>query len=74
MAMLISAGAAILAAGLWLWSALVRVPDLPETALSGPNSVTGIMRRQSRLSAAAALFAAISALAQAYALLKGLTP
>jgi len=69
--LVISAGAAVLAASFWLWSALVRVPDLSDTALSGPNSVTGIIKRQSRLSAIAAVFAAISALAQAYALLKG---
>jgi hypothetical protein len=71
MVMFISAGAAVLAAGFWLWSALIHVPDLMQTALSGPDSITGIIKKQSRLSAAAAVFAAISALAQAYALVKG---
>lgn len=71
MVLFISAGAAVLAAVFWLWSALIHVPDLMQTALSGPGSITAIMRKQSRLSAVAAAFAAISALAQAYLLLNG---
>jgi hypothetical protein len=56
---------AALAAIFWLISALVPVPDMMQTALSGPNSVTGIIKRQSKWSALAAIFAATSALAQA---------
>jgi len=60
----INIAAAAFAALFWLLSALVRVPDLLETKLSGEGSVTGIMRKQSALSAIAAVFAAISVAAQ----------
>lgn len=63
---LLSAIAAILAAGFWLWSALMHIPDMAEMKLSGPGSPTGYMKKQSRLSAIAAAFAAVSALAQAW--------
>lgn len=56
--------AAIGAAGFWAWSALIKIPDLMDTKLSGKGSITAIMQRQSSLSAIAAIFAAISAIAQ----------
>ena len=56
----INVGAAALAALLWLASALVKIPDLIETSMSGPGSITDIIRKQSYLSAAAAFFTAIS--------------
>jgi hypothetical protein len=56
-----SAGAGIF----WLWSSLVKIPDLMQTTLHGPGSITDILRRQSRLSAIAASCAAVAALAQA---------
>ena len=61
----VNVGGAIFAALFWLISALVRVPDFLGLPLTGSNSVTGIMSRQSRWSAAAAICAAASALAQA---------
>jgi hypothetical protein len=61
----VSAGAALLAAGFWLWSALVFIPDTLEMQLSGPKSPSGYMKQQSRLSAIAAGFAAVSAIAMA---------
>ena len=57
----------LVAAGFWLWSALVRVPDYVETTVNEPGSIPWIIKRQSRLSAAAAIFTAISVLAQAAA-------
>lgn len=61
----VGAVTAILAATFWATSALARVPDLMDTKLSGKGSITDIMRRQSALSAIAAMFAGPSALAQA---------
>jgi len=58
------------AAGFWLWSASIYVPDFLQTKFKGPNSITGIMKLQSRLSAIAALCAGVSALAQAFATYK----
>lgn len=55
----------LVAAGFWLWSALVRVPDYVETTVNEPGSIPWIIKRQSRLSAVAAVFTAISVLAQA---------
>ncbi|MFZ2445850.1 MAG: hypothetical protein WAW37_05795 [Syntrophobacteraceae bacterium] len=55
----------LLAAVCWLWSALVRVPDYVETMANQPGSILWVIRRQSRLSAVAAIFTAISILAQA---------
>ncbi len=53
------------AAIFWARSAFVRVPHLPETALSdGAKSVSGIMQKQSRLNANAAGCAAASVVAQ----------
>jgi hypothetical protein len=52
------------AAAFWLWSALIHVPDILETSLSGPDSLTSIIRRQARLSAVAAFCAAVSIVAQ----------
>lgn len=66
----ISVAAALLAAGLWLWSALVQIPLLSV----GWGGVTiadhpfyRAMRKTARLNAAAAICAFVSALAQAYA-------
>jgi hypothetical protein len=55
---------ALIAAGLWFWSAAGRIPDLLDTPMSGEGSITDLMSRQSRRSAFAALAAGISALAQ----------
>jgi hypothetical protein len=55
----------LLAAGFWLWSARVSVPDLLDTTIGGEGSITDILKRQSRLSAVAAIFAALSVMAQA---------
>lgn len=57
----------LVAAGFWLWSARVRVPDYVETTVNEPGSIPWIIKRQSRLSAVAAIFTAISVLAQAAA-------
>jgi hypothetical protein len=57
----------LVAAGFWLWSALVRVPNYVETMVNEPGSIPWIIKRQSRLSAVAAIFTAISVLAQAAA-------
>jgi hypothetical protein len=54
----------LLAAGFWLWSALVRVPDHVETMANEPGSILWIIKRQSHLSAVAAIFTAVSLLAQ----------
>lgn len=64
----VSAVLAILAAGFWFWSALLRIPDLLDTKLSGHGSITNVMKRQSALSAIAAAFAGLSALAQVISL------
>jgi hypothetical protein len=58
---------AIVAAVFWIWSSVITVPDIMDTSLSGKGSVTDIMRRQSRLSGIAAVFAAVSAILQAIA-------
>jgi len=65
----VSAISPIIAAAFWLWSALVHIPDMPDMQLAGPNSPAGYMKRQSRWSAVAALFAAISAIVQAVSIL-----
>jgi hypothetical protein len=57
----------LIAAVFWLWSALLRVPDYVETMVNEPGSIPSIIKRQSRLSAIAAIFTAISVLAQAAA-------
>ena len=58
-------GGAVLAAIFWLVSALVTVPDMEQTTIGGDGSITDIMRKQSRWSAAGAGCAAISAICQA---------
>jgi hypothetical protein len=55
----------LIAAGFWLWSALISIPDILKTKLSGAGSITDLMRKQSRLSAIAAFFTAVSVLTQA---------
>lgn len=61
----------LIAAAFWLWSALVRVPDYVETMVNEPGSIPSIIKRQSCLSAIAAIFTAISILAQAAAAFRG---
>jgi hypothetical protein len=58
----ISAVAAGIAAGFWLLSA-VQVPGLIQSGAHGPNDISRL-RKQSMLSAIAAVFAAVSAIAQ----------
>ena len=60
---IISAVFAFLAAGFWFWSAVITVPDLLNTPMSGPGSITDIMKKQSRLNAIAAVFAGLSVMA-----------
>lgn len=60
---------ALFAAGFWMASALVRVPDIMNTALTGPGSITNVIKRQAKLSAIGAAFASLSALAQTVTLL-----
>ena len=57
--------AAVLAAIFWLCSALIHIPDTADMKLSGPESPSGYMQRQSKFSAIAAALAAVSASAQA---------
>lgn len=59
--------AGLLAAICWLWSALVRVSNFVDTTANEPGSILWIIKRQSRLSAIAAILTAISVLAQAVA-------
>jgi len=61
---IVSAVCALAAAGFWFRSArIVLVPGL--TRPSGEGAVTDVIRRQSRLSAVAAIFAATSAFVDA---------
>ena len=64
-AQIVIAGLAFVAAVFWFWSAIVRIPNLLETRLEGPGSITEIMKKQSRLSAIAAVFAGLSVIAAA---------
>jgi hypothetical protein len=57
----------LLAAGFWLWSALVRVPNYVETMANERGSIPWIIKRQSCLSAVAAVFTAIAVFSQAAA-------
>jgi hypothetical protein len=61
----------LMAAVFWLWSALVRVPNYVETMVNERGSIPWIIKRQSRLSAIAAVFTAIAVLAQAAAAFLG---
>jgi hypothetical protein len=54
----------LLAAGFWLWSALVRVPNYVET-MANEAGFPSIIKRQSCLSAIAAIFTVIAVLARA---------
>ena len=65
---LTSAGLAIAAAIFWFWSAAMHIPDTLDMMLSGPNSPAGYMKRQSKISAIAAVFAGLSAIAQTIAI------
>jgi hypothetical protein len=57
----------LLAAIAWLWSARVPVPNFVDTTANEPGSILWIIKRQSRLSAIAAVLTAITVLAQAVA-------
>ena len=57
----------LLAAAFWFWSALVRVPDYVDLTVNQPGSIPWIIKRQSCLSAIAAILTAISVFAQAVA-------
>jgi hypothetical protein len=57
----------LVATWFWLCSARVHVFDYVETMVNEPGSILSIIKRQSRLSAFAAIFTAISVLAQAVA-------
>ena len=59
---------ALMAAGFWFWSALVPLPDFTDLQTSRPDSPAHYLRRQGRLSAAAAVFAGISAATHAVVL------
>ena len=61
---------AFVAAGFWFWSAVITIPDLLNTPMSGRGSITDIMKKQSRLSAIAAVFAGLSAIAAAVTQIK----
>jgi hypothetical protein len=60
---------AVLAAGFWFWSAAIRLPKEITTGFGGVGgsmqTLGDKLRLQSRLSATAAVFAALAALAQA---------
>ncbi|MGE4431558.1 MAG: hypothetical protein AB7E05_12530 [Sphingobium sp.] len=64
-----SAILAFSAAGFWAASALISVPDLMQTKLSGEGSITSIMKKQAHLSALGAGAAALSALLQGVSLI-----
>jgi len=57
----------LVAAWFWYRSARVRIPDYVETMVNEPGSIPSIIKRQSCLSADAAIFTAISVFAQAVA-------
>jgi hypothetical protein len=65
----ITIASGLLAAGFWLWSGLVRVSGHVEIMVNEPGSILWIIKRQSCLSAVAAIFTAISVFAQAVAAL-----
>jgi uncharacterized membrane protein YagU involved in acid resistance len=56
----------LLAAGFWLWCALIRLPpDQVETMENEPKLLPSILKQQSSLSAIAAILTAVSVFAQA---------
>lgn len=63
-----SALLAIPAAGFWIWSSLLRIPDTADMTISGEKSPSGYMKKQSKFSAIAAVFAAASAASHAAAM------
>lgn len=63
----VSVGASLGAAGFWLWSAMMSIPDTTEMKIGGDESPSGYMKRQSRVSAVAALLAVIGAIASWFA-------
>jgi hypothetical protein len=67
LAKVISVACALSAAGFAIWSARIPVPDLLNTPMSGPGSITDIMNQQSRLSTIASFFAVVSAIAGVFA-------
>ena len=70
----ISATTAIAAAVLWFWSASISIPDMMELPLSGKGSLTDLLKKQSRISALAALCAGVAALAQTGSMLLSSAP
>jgi hypothetical protein len=71
----IAVASAAVAAGLWLWSAKVRLPDQITVGYGGVGgsvqTMADALRRQSRLSAAAAVAAGVSSFAQALGMVVG---
>ena len=67
LAKIISVASALIAAGFAIWSARIPVPDLMNTPMSGPGSITDIMNQQSHLSKIASYFAVVSAIAGVFA-------
>jgi len=66
---IISALFAFAAAVFWAASALIKIPDMLKTNISGKGSITAIMNRQARLSALGASCAAASAVLQGVSLI-----
>jgi hypothetical protein len=63
----IGAIAAIGAAGFWFYSARIKIPDFLDMPFGGKGSLDDLMREQSKYSAIAAIFAAISAISPIFA-------
>jgi hypothetical protein len=57
------------AAAFWATSALIKIPDMLKTKISGKGSITDIMSTQARYSAIGAACAAVSAIFQAISLI-----
>lgn len=66
---IIAAASAFGAAGFWFWSAAVRIPDTLDMKLSGPESPSGYMKKQSRYGAIGAILAGVAAAAQGIGLI-----
>lgn len=63
---------ALIAAFFWFRSGAIEIPDTMQMNLSGDGSPSGYMKKQGKLSAIAAIFAALSAICQAVHLTLGL--
>lgn len=64
----VSSMTALMAAGFWFWSASVPLPDFTDLKTNQPDSPAHYLRRQGKLSAAAAVLAGISAATHAVVL------